>query len=381
MATPKDKSWCAEVEDEGRVKSRKSRKQSPSGEGERRFSESDQQEEQVPGIQSGCPEDILETLKQLSTIGSNYKSKLYETITKVTREFTKLKTEIEVLKAENNILKRTKLGPSFAAVAATQPKPIQKQRLEKSIKSKRHVVFVSSEEGKSSKEVQRIITETIKPDEEKIRVRHIRSTEKSVIIETESESDSNKFLQHSKLKELKVKVEKPRKRNPLVILYDVAADYKEEEVLKLIHAQNFEEQLSEADLKNNYKVRFRTGPRNRSTVHLVMEMSPKIRQLSVSKSRLYVGFSSHSAKDYIVVPRCLKCQDLGHVAKHCKKEKSTCSHCGEEDHNKAECGKKEQAAVCIPCTLRKKKCATTAKDCPTHKLLWERLVEKTDYGC
>lgn len=398
MATLKDKSWCDEVEDDGKVKSRKSRKQSPPSEGGKRKCESGQPEaepsseaskvsEKVPGIQSEIPVVIDKLLAELYSgvsvqkCSKEFRTMLSDSLGTFSMEFHRLQTELEVLKAENNILKRTKLSPSFAAVAATQPKVVPKQRLEKSLKTKRHVVFVSSEEGKSSKEVQRIVTETIKPANEKIRIRAIRSTEKSLIIETESENESRKFLEHSKLKELKVKVELPRKRNPLVILYDVAADYKEEEVLDMIHAQNFEENISKTEFHENCKVRFRTGPRNRSTVHLVMEMSPKIRQLAVNKGRLYVGFSSHSAKDYIVVPRCLKCQDLGHVSKHCRKDKSTCSHCGEEDHSKAECGRKEQAAVCIPCTLRKKKCASTSKDCPTHKLLWERLVEKTDYGC
>mgnify|MGYP000683972697 CR=1 FL=1 len=124
------------------------------------------------------------------------------------------------------------------------------------------------------------------------------------------------------------------------------------------------------------KIRFKTGPRERPTVHVVFEISSKIRQLVINKGRLYIGFQSLSTKDYIVVPRCLKCQDLGNVAKHCKRQKSSCPHCGEEDHEKKECSKKDQNAVCIPCQIRKRKCAASRKDCPTHKILWEDWIQK-----
>lgn len=73
-----------------------------------------------------------------------------------------------------------------------------------------------------------------------------------------------------------------------------------------------------------------------------------------------------NSKDYLVVPKCLKCLDLGHVAKHCPKTENACGHCG-DSHDKKDC---------IPCKLRNKKFAKDPKDCPTHKLMMERPIQK-----
>ena len=54
--------------------------------------------------------------------------------------------------------------------------------------------------------------------------------------------------------------------------------------------------------------------RNKPTMHIVIEMSAKLRRISVNKRRLYVGFIFQIADDYIVVPSFVKCQDLGHVS-------------------------------------------------------------------
>lgn len=126
--------------------------------------------------------------------------------------------------------------------------------------------------------------------------------------------------------------------------------------------------------EEEFKIRFKTGPKGKATAHIVAEVSPGPRK-GILANRVYVN-----CKDYLVVPRCLKCQDLGHVAKHCPKEQSACNHCGDTTHEKKDCTKKEQPKVCIPCKTRNKRCAKDPKDCPTHKLLIYRLIQKTDYG-
>lgn len=106
--------------------------------------------------------------------------------------------------------------------------------------------------------------------------------------------------------------------------------------------------------------------------------APDIRKRILGK-RIYIGYTCVNAKDYLVVPKCMKCQDLGHVAKHCMKTDSVCNHC-EEKHDRKECKEIDKPKVCISCKLRNKRCSKDAKDCPTHKLLMERLIQKTDYG-
>ena len=164
-----------------------------------------------------------------------------------------------------------------------------------------------------------------------------------------------------------------------MIIYDFPRAKNEQEIKDTIYYQNFEEAFSKEEFMLMFNLRFKAGPRGKSTVHHVAEVSADLRKLILNKGKLYLDFISHSVKDYIVVARCLKCQDLGHVAKYCRKQNSSCSHCGEQDHVKAECQKKEQPAVCIPCSLRKKKCKGE-KECPTYRMMLERLIQKTNYG-
>lgn len=113
-------------------------------------------------------------------------------------------------------------------------------------------------------------------------------------------------------------------------------------------------------------------------MHVVAEMSNAIRKALLRTSKIYVGFRCISAKDYIVVARCNKCRDLGHVAKYGTKDEA-CEHCGSNGHKKDACPKKAAPATCIPCLRKGKKCTQKTTDCPTHKLMLERLIQKTGY--
>uniref|UniRef100_A0A6P7GKV9 Uncharacterized protein LOC114339402 n=1 Tax=Diabrotica virgifera virgifera TaxID=50390 RepID=A0A6P7GKV9_DIAVI len=266
---------------------------------------------------------------------------------------------------------------SYAKVAA-QPAVAVRSEAEKKIAMRKedNTIFITCDKAATGKKVQEELTRVLNPRTAKVRINRMRTAGKALIIEAASKQDLEKIKNHEQVKK-HFKCELPRKRKPLVIIYDVASADKEEDVIEDIRSQNFEHMTAE-QFAEAFKVRFRTGPRGRSTVHYVVEVSPEIRNVLV-RSKIYVGFSALNAKDYIVVPKCMKCQDLGHVAKHCAKEMA-CSHCGEM-HERKNCGKVEQPKTCIPCKSRGKgNCGKEQRDCPTHKMLVDRLIQKTDYG-
>ena len=175
--------------------------------------------------------------------------------------------------------------------------------MNKTASQKRHLVFATSKDGKTSKDVQRIFTENINPVKDKLKIRNIRSTENTLIIETETETDAEKIINHASLKDKNIKLEKPRKRNPLVIVYDVEKELNEEEVLQQLYCQNFDKVISEQDFKEECKVRFKTGPWDRPTIHLVMEMTARLRStradcmLALPRMRLKIMWLSQGACD------------------------------------------------------------------------------------
>ncbi|KAG5867378.1 hypothetical protein JTB14_008494 [Gonioctena quinquepunctata] len=73
------------------------------------------------------------------------------------------------------------------------------------------------------------------------------------------------------------KCELPKKKRPLVIIYDVSSNRTEKEIIEDIRMQNFEN-ISEEDFNEEFKIRFKTGPKGKSTVHLVAEVSPQLRK-------------------------------------------------------------------------------------------------------
>ena len=171
-------------------------------------------------------------------------------------------------------------------------------------------------------------------------------------------------------------MELPRKRNPLLIIYDLPSKKTNEKITETLFHQNLEETMNFEE----FNQKFKTGPRDRDTVHHVAEVSPDLRKLLLNRNRVYHAFTSHNIRDYIVVPRCLKCEHLGHVKKYCKQEKTVCMHCGEQDHVKSECQKRQQPATCIPCAKRNKRCSPDGRDCLSYKIMWERHVAMIDYG-
>ncbi|XP_050516187.1 uncharacterized protein LOC126891051 [Diabrotica virgifera virgifera] len=285
----------------------------------------------------------------------------------------KILREVERLRNES----QTKERMSYARVTA-QPAMATKSEQERKIEMRKeeNTLFITSDKATTGRKVQEELTEVLNPRTEKIRINRMKTVGKALIIDAATKEDLDKIKNHTIVKR-NFKCELPKKRKPLVILYDVSSSAKEEDIMEDIRAQNFEN-MSKEEFEDSFKVRFKTGPRGKSTVHYVAEVSPGLRK-AIIKDKIYIGFNAINVRDYIVVPKCLKCQDLGHVAKHFTKE-TACSHCGGA-HEKKECDKAGQPKTCIPCKARgKADCKKEHKDCPTHKMLVDRLILKTDWG-
>ena len=113
---------------------------------------------------------------------------------------------------------------SYASVpskSATSIAQIQKSVLKD--KTLRHTLFISATD-KNSKEIQRIMTENVKPSRDKINIRSIRSTAKVLILETETEEDIPKLSSNEALQRHQLVLEKPRKKNPFLIIYGLPSE-------------------------------------------------------------------------------------------------------------------------------------------------------------
>lgn len=341
--------------------------------------------EEVHDVQSRyleLAEFIKKDLDPSNRLKKEKMEKLETIISKWAFAQAELQGEIKLLKKENDKLKNdlaTKQAlPLYSAVAATSMKPSDKRMdtIQRISKTQTTTLFITSKTNEDIKEIEKHFFKALNPAKHNIKIKAIRKTPKNLIIETENQKDAEKIINDPEIKKSLV-CEPPKKRKPLMILYHVPTTLAEEEMLEYIYKQNFTEHISEDEFKEGFTPRFKTGPRDKETVHLVVEVAPKLRNILLNQRRVYVSFCAIDIKDYIVVPRCQKCQDIGHVAKHCQSKEEVCGHCGAEGHKKPECPKKTETAICVPCRGRKKKCG---KECPTLKMMTERLISKTDYG-
>ncbi|KAH0944325.1 hypothetical protein HN011_007707 [Eciton burchellii] len=168
--------------------------------------------------------------------------------------------------------------------------------------SKKHVLFVqNNNKDKTSKEIKDELTNKINPKTDKIKIKAIRQTRaNSIIMEFDTRSDLQKFKDHPKFTTLKI--EEPRKRKPLMIIYDVDSSLTASELKESIKHQNLDELSIERE--DIIIPRFKTGPRDKPKVHWVIQTDPRVRKYIVQQgNRLYMGFTSLKVRDFMQVAR------------------------------------------------------------------------------
>lgn len=276
--------------------------------------------------------------------------------------------------------------PTFAEITRSQRSVTDSIRTIP--KKAQHVVLVRPKSDivlKTSEMTKESIMSTINPEKERISIQNVRKISKNgILIETNTEEQLDKFLNNNALKK-KFTIEIPKKRNPKIIIYDVPKDIEANELGVKIIRQNRDLEITEEefqeDIQGNFIPRFRTGPRRDLSCNWVVEVSPEVRKFLLEKGRVYIGWNSCRARDYIIATKCYKCQGLGHVAKHCNRETVTCGHCAEDGHAKKDCTKKQAGPVCAVC-VRAKKPSNHAGDagCPLYSIAIEKAKQMTDYG-
>ncbi|CAG9825807.1 unnamed protein product [Phaedon cochleariae] len=324
----------------------------------------------------------MDTGKRLAKAG---REGLIERIQEWALEQANLEGRIHAPKEENNRLRTElktnegKVMPVSYASMASKPAIKLSERetiIERHRQKPEHTLFITSEKFNNDKKVQDEVTKILDPRTQILKINKMRTTAKALIIEASSKEDIDKIMNNPNMKK-NFKCELPKKKRPLVIIYDVAVNKPELETIEDIRSQNFEDIKAE-DFEKEFKIRFKTGPKDRQTANSVVEVSPQLRKRMLGR-KLYIGFTGVNTKDYLVVPKCLKCQDLGHIGKYCSKTENVCRHCGEVDHEKKDSPKKQDPGICIPCKYRGKTCKN-GSDCQTHKMLLDRMIQNTDYG-
>nr|CAD7573333.1 unnamed protein product [Timema californicum] len=137
---------------------------------------------------------------------------------------------------------------------------------------------------------------------------------KMVVIETEDSEDTENIKNGIQALE-GLKCEDPRKRKPLVTIFDVPSDMTVEELADT-------GRITQKEFLEGFEPRFKTGVKKRRVTNHVVDVSARVRNLLFG-GRVYLHFNGVSVMDYLVITRCNQCRDLGHRVKFCPKKEST----------------------------------------------------------
>jgi len=127
----------------------------------------------------------------------------------------------------------------------------------------------SNKKEKTSKEIKDELVNKVNPKNENIKIKGIGQTKtNSIVMESDTRSDLQKFKEHSKL--VSLEIEEPNKRNLLMILYvDIDSLLTANELKENIKQQNLDElSIEEEDIVP----RFKTGSREKPTIHWIIQM-------------------------------------------------------------------------------------------------------------
>ncbi|KAG8212655.1 hypothetical protein J437_LFUL019384 [Ladona fulva] len=260
------------------------------------------------------------------------------------------------------------------------------KHLQQESKEKKEVVIEATDETQAgdAKAIKQILQRTINPAAENIRIEGMRTVgKKRVVIQTTTQEEKDKITQgvlKQKLEDQGLKVQSLKKEEPKVIVFSIDRTMDKEEFRKNVYKQNFKDHnITEEDFKKGFRYAFTKGRRDTNYCNLVFQVTPEVRDILITKEKLYAGWMSHYIKDYLGVTRCYKCQGYGHSAQFCREKMDICRHCSKPGHTVANCPNKEKKETCANCHRfgHDADHPTNSRDCPAYRFALEKEILRT----
>ncbi|XP_023209813.1 uncharacterized protein LOC111612785 [Centruroides sculpturatus] len=243
-------------------------------------------------------------------------------------------------------------------------------------------------------EVMETITEKIDPTGLNIGIRSVHSLYSGSLkfrVKTEQDVENLKNA-IEELPEMndKVKITKPKKRNPKLILLNVPNTKGKDELLHKLYEQNKEirGKFSSETFKQGCDISHAIPSKKRKDHrHIIVAVVPAIRNTLIPLKQLSYEWGHLIVDDYIPIVRCFKCTGFGHIAKFCDQSEK-CSQCTKK-HNYKDCTKRHEEPKCINCYKANKRQPEDFKyrtdhnafsaNCPLLKNYKRLLVRQTLY--
>lgn len=240
---------------------------------------------------------------------------------------------------------------------------------------------------KSSDHTKEALMKAVNPVDDGFQIVGVKKTAKSgVIVRVSNEDQLEKLKAVEAIAKAGIRLEKPKGRQPRIIVKDVP-NMDDEDFLRSLFNQNIEGEINLAfeDFKNSTRIYRRRNTNGGLRMWFGLEVSPTVRShLIETKQKVFIGWSVCRFIDDLEVVRCNKCQMLGHVIKYCTEKTFTCAHCAGL-HDSRDCDKISSEGFkpkCATCEKFKKPSehVTGSTECPALKQRLDALISATQYG-
>ncbi|KAI4475161.1 hypothetical protein M0802_015262 [Mischocyttarus mexicanus] len=136
---------------------------------------------------------------------------------------------IELIKKEEIEVRRQQASSSYAEAVVKRKETVPQISGLGQVRAAPKVVFIRSKE-KESDEVKKKLKEIIRPKDHEINVRRLTKIRNGLRIEVEDEKSVEKLLTNDTIREAGMEAEKPRKKKPVVMIYDVSEELTDAEI-------------------------------------------------------------------------------------------------------------------------------------------------------
>ena len=180
----------------------------------------------------------------------------------------------------------------------------------------------------------------------------VKAGKSTLLVETESENQSNKLLSLKQIADVPVVVEAHRTLNQVKGVIKSKA-------MGMNTVEELVDKLKDQGVSSIQRIKIkRNGEEIQTDTYIV-----NFHKHTIPKVLRITDWHYEAVQEYIHQPQqCYNCQRFGHVAKYCRRTNKTCVRCGTEGHTKEEC---VNAISCFHC-----KCSHYANDksCDKYKI-------------
>lgn len=247
---------------------------------------------------------------------------------------------------------------------------------------KTYKMFVKSKSNQSTEYIRTLIKTKVNPVQMKVGIKSFSELKSGQLLLEVANKEELEVIRNNINQNCGEELEAVagKRRNPRIIIFNIAEDISIENVVEALLAQNKELDGAAQEVKPIFQ--FYDKKKNKN---IVVEINSSVRKQLIGK-KIKLGWNMCNWQDYIKVSRCFKCSKYNHRAQNCKGIQ-TCPKCA-GDHGVKDCKANAEELRCINCInylKHNKDCQLDVNhsaldvNCPCHLTALRRYQTNIDY--